>query len=133
MNGYDTYVLVLCIIIFASLTVAFGVLIAYVTRMTGKLIAVGAEDENIKTEYEREQNKSKSPKILSVIDKVFSALLLIVVIGFFIFSIFVNGNGNKPVKDIPALQVVQSGSMSYVNEKNEYLFTNKLDNQIQEN
>ena len=132
MNGYDTYVLVLCIIIFASLTAVFGVLITCVTRMTGKLISVGAEDEKIKTEYEREQNKANSPKILSVLDKVFSALLLILVIGFFIFSIFVNGNGNKPVKDIPAMQVVQSGSMSYVNEKNEYL-KNKphINNQIQ--
>ena len=122
MADYDIYVLILCLIVFLTLTATFSFIVVYVSKLTAKLIRVGAEDEKIKTEYEKSQNLSKSSKILSVLDKVFSALLLIFVSAVFVFSLCVNVKDNKVTGNTPTLQVVQSGSMSYVNENNKFVY-----------
>ena len=122
MGEYDIYVLILCLIVFIALTAVFVIGIVYIAKLLMRLIKTGAEDEKLKTEYQKSQIKTKGTKILSVIDKVFSAFLCFIVVMVFAFSIIVNVNENKVTGAIPTMQVVKSGSMSYINENNENVY-----------
>ena len=93
---------------------------------------MGAEDDKIKTEYDKFVKNQKGNKALSVVDRVVSLCLFVVVLGAFIFALCTNVNGDKKVGDTPVLQVVQSGSMAYKSEYNDKVFgKDEIDNQIQ--
>ena len=115
MGEYDIYVLILCLIVFIALTAVFVIGIVYIAKLLMRLIKTGAEDEKLKTEYQKSQIKTKGAKILSVIDKVFSAFLCFIVVMVFVFSIIVNANENRLTGANPTMKVVKSGSMSYIN------------------
>ena len=53
MNHYDIYTLVLCLIVFALLVTLSVIFLKTVVKQTVRLIRLGAEDEAIKTEYEK--------------------------------------------------------------------------------
>ena len=132
MAGFDVYVFVLCAIVFVLLTATLGYGIWHITKLTIKLIKTGAEDDKIKTEYDKFVKNQKGNKALSVVDRVVSLCLFVVVLGAFIFALCTNVNGDKKVGDTPVLQVVQSGSMAYKSEYNDKVFgKDEIDNQIQ--
>ncbi len=111
-------------VLLASLSVF---VIATFTKMTVKLIKHGAEDEKIKTEYEKAQKKRKC----GAVDCIVSVLCTIVFAVAFAFSVYVNVQQDKYFDNIPTLKVVNSGSMSKKHEKNTYLFENNLNDQFQ--
>ncbi|MBR2159841.1 MAG: signal peptidase I, partial [Clostridia bacterium] len=91
----------------------------------------GIEDENITTEYYKSLEKdNKFTKAMSIMDTVFSVVMCVVILGLFAFSSCVNIKKTSTTKNF-TLQVVQSGSMSQKYEKNDYLFENNLNDQIQ--
>ena len=59
MNGYEIYVFVLCLIVFALLTAVFSVLIASLVKASIRLIAGGLEDKRILAEYEKSNKQKK--------------------------------------------------------------------------
>ena len=128
MKPYDVYVFVLCAIVFVMFVGFFAYLLHLLLNMNNKLIKHGVEDENIKIEYEKKQNQKRLGVIL---DRVLSAFICVVMLGSFAFAIYMNATVDKRPNGIPSLKVVMSGSMSYQNEKNKYLFENDLTDQLQ--
>ena len=94
-----------------------------------KLILNGLEDEEIKKEYTKEHSKAK--KHWGYFGNAISILLSVVFLGIFAFSLSCQYGGNCfTFTENLTIKVVQSGSMSYKNEKNKYLFDNNLNDQI---
>ena len=131
MKGYDLYVFFLCLIVFVLLTALFSVLIVWITRLLIRLIRGGLEDEAIKKEYYKSQCSCGKTCFSEIFDKIISAVFCILFLGVFLFSLSISISSEKVVGDIPVMRVVQSGSMSKKYEKNEYLFENNLNDQIQ--
>ena len=133
MTGYELYIFILCLIVFVLLTALLSVLITWIVRLMIKTLRGGLEDENIKTEYYKEQCKCKCGGncFSGIFDKIISALFCVLFIGVFLFSLALSLSEEKMVGDVPVMRVVQSGSMSKKYEKNTYLFDNDLNDQIQ--
>lgn len=129
MTAFDIYVLVLCLIVFISLTALFSYLIAALIKLTVRLVKTGVEDERIKEEYGKAR-KRKAGCLSVVIDRVVSVILCCVLFAMFAFSLYVNFSGAPASDTVPTLSVVQSGSMAYKNDKNLYLYKNGLDDQF---
>ena len=124
---YNTYILIVCMIVYVLLTSLSVFVIAMFTKMTIKLIKHGAEDEKIKTEYAKAQKKRKC----GAVDCIVSVLCTVIFAVGFAFSVYVNVQQDKYFDNIPTLKVVNSGSMSKKHEKNTYLFENNLNDQFQ--
>lgn len=128
---YNTYVLLLCGIVYATLTLVSIAVIVTLTKMSLRLVRHGAEDENILKEYakmRKKRKKSRGRKILSLIPSV---LLFLVFSGAFGFSLYVNLNEDSYFEDVPTMRIVQSESMSKKLETNKYLFENGLNDQFE--
>ena len=106
-------------------------LIAWITRLLIRLIRGGLEDENIKKEYYKKQCGCGGECVSEIFDKIFSIVFCAIFVVVFIFSLSLSLSEEKKVGDIPVMRVVQSGSMSKKYERNEYLFANNLNDQIQ--
>ncbi len=130
MSGFDIYVFLICLIVFALLAGIFTWFTVYVIKTGVKLINLGAEDEKIKTEYVKTKNATKRARALSIFDKVFSLVVCTLVIAFFGISACVNIESTKTVSDVPVIQVVKSASMATRYEENEYLFKYNIQDQI---
>lgn len=125
--GYDVYVLILCGIVLVGLT-AFSVsTITYAVRARIQLINNGLLDEQLLKERAKEEKRKKSFFGL-LFDKILPSFFVAVILLIFVFSFVV---GLQERGDFPSMKVVGSDSMSVKLDKNEYLFENKLDNQIQ--
>ena len=127
MSGFDLYVFILCFIVFTLLTAMFSYLISLIVKLTVRLTNAGARDEEIKTEYVKLTQKGCLKKPLGCLASI---LLCGCMIFAFAFSMYVNLSGNKFFEKIPTLKVITSSSMARKNENNDYLFQNKLDNQL---
>ncbi|MBQ9714632.1 MAG: hypothetical protein IJV83_04870 [Clostridia bacterium] len=101
--------------------------LTYIVKLTLRLIRYGAEDEKIKTEYAKEQAKSRKS---GIIEWIISALLCVILAGVFGFSLYVNVQEDRYHKNIPTMKVVQTDSMAKKHEKNKYLFENGLNDQF---
>lgn len=122
---HETYILILCIIVYVMMaSVSLAVIVA-LTKMSLKLIRHGAEDEQIIKEKQKKRNKNGN-----FFDMLISALFCVVFACAFLFSAYVNVSGNAYFDDIPTIKVVNSSSMSKKHEKNEYLFKNNLNDQF---
>lgn len=130
MSQYEIYTFVLCFIVFIALTVLFSVLLGYVIRLTIRLIRVGAEDEKILREARLSETKKPS-RLLDLLVKLFNAVVCGALCLVFLFSLALNLTEHRFSSGLPSLKVVQSASMSYQHEKNSYLRTNRLNNQLQ--
>lgn len=126
---YDTYVLILCSIVYVLMTLVTIAVICALTRMSLKLVRCGAEDKQIIKEYKKAHRKGRK-KIGNAIDFVFSMIFCIVFICIFAFSLYLNTTKFSCCDTIPTFKVVNSGSMSEKNEKNKYLFENNLNDQF---
>lgn len=126
---YDTYVLILCIVVYVALTIVSIAVITALTKMALRLVRYGAEDKDIIKEYIKAKKKGhkKKGKALDTFVSVFLCAIFAVAFGF---SLYVNINQDKYFEDIPTLKVVQSASMSKKHEKNKYLTENNLNNQF---
>ncbi len=129
---FDIYQFILCIFVFVLLTALFTVLVTMLVKYSLQMTKAGLNDEKIKTEYLK--NKGKKP---SIIGKVFDRLLLAVCcIALFVsfamsISVSVCCNGSKVETSIPVVNVVRSGSMSYVSPNHKYLQEGEVTNQLQ--
>lgn len=132
MTSFDIYVFFLCFVVFSLFTALFSVLLSYIVKFYIKLVKLGAEDENIKIEYENtvKLEKKRGNKVVGCISTVLNIAIVSVMFIAFAFSVFLNVTTGNQVGDIPALKVVKSDSMSYKNVNNEYLFENELDDQV---
>ncbi|MBE6132958.1 MAG: hypothetical protein E7180_06195 [Erysipelotrichaceae bacterium] len=126
MTQFDLYVLILCFIVFILLGGLSLFIILYITKLSVKLIRHGVEDEKIIAQYEKNKLKKKT----GIIDYIVSGVFFLAVFAFFSFSIFVNVQEDKYFENIPTFKVVNTGSMSYKNEKNTYLTLNNLNDQF---
>lgn len=128
MPNYDIYVFILCFIVFSLFTVVFSYMIATMLKMKLRLIRSGLEDREIKREYRK---RLAEKRVWTILDRVVSILLCLVLGTAFVFSVYLNLSEDRPANGIPSLRVVKSGSMAEKYEENDYLFENGLDDQIQ--
>ncbi len=125
--AYDSYVFILCLIVYVLLTVISAVVVTTITKMSVRLIKHGAEDERIKKEYAKRKKKRKC----GILERIVSLLFCAIFLGAFAFSLYVNVQGDKYFSGVPTLKVVNSASMSKKHEKNKYLTENNLNDQFQ--
>ena len=123
---YDTYVLILCTIVYVLMSLVTIAVIIALTKMSLKLVRCGAEDKQIIKEYEKAQAKGRK-KSGKVIDVLFSSLFCAFFACVFAFSLYLNTTKFSCCESIPTFKVVNSGSMSKKNEKNKYLFVSILE------
>lgn len=126
---YETYVLILCIVVYIALTGVTIAAILSLTRMTLGLIRHGAQDKDIIKYYAKAKRKAKGKKerAVDMLASIFLCSLFAVVFGF---SLYVNVNENTYFENVPTLKVVLSASMEEKHEKNTYLEQNGLDDQF---
>lgn len=126
---YETYVLILCIVVYIALTGVSIAAILSLTRMTLGLIRHGAQDKDIIKYYAKAKRKAKGKKerAVDMLASIFLCSLFAVVFGF---SLYVNVNENTYFENVPTLKVVLSASMEEKHEKNTYLEQNGLDDQF---
>lgn len=125
MSNYEIYGFVLCMIVLVALTALFSAFIAYTLKLSVRLIRHGAEDEKIKTEYQKKRKKACFSEILDKVVSVAFCAILVAVCAFATYENIVNG---KQVGKIPVPKAVLSSSMEYKNEKNTYLKRNNINN-----
>ena len=105
-------------------------MVVYVVKVNCKLISLGAEDDKIKIEYEKNQKRAKSI-FAKIIDKIVLGFFVLVFIALFGLGVSITVRENNVVGKIPSLKVVQSGSMAYVNEYNRYVNEEDVTEHIQ--
>lgn len=127
MTNYEIYTLILCLIVFALISTLSIIVITIIVKQTLKLIKVGAEDQKIIDE----DKKKKNTKSSRTFDYIVTGLLSLIFIFFFCSSMYINCVQNTYFENTPTYKVVKTGSMASKNEKNQYLFDNDLNDQIQ--
>ncbi len=128
MTAYETYVFILCFIVFSLFTLLFSYVIATIMKQKLKLIKHGLEDEEIIKEQDRQAKKNR---VTTVLVTAVSLLVCVALLAAFVFSLYLNFTKDKAANGIPSLKVVKSSSMAIKNKNNTYLFENGLDDQIQ--
>ena len=127
MTSYEIYSLVLAVVVFLIFTVVFAVMITYVTRTAIKLIWFGDDDKAI---LKQRKYITKKPSKASKFERVFSAILSLLIVVIFVFSLCISCTENEFEKGLSTFKIVKSESMATKNEKNEYLFENDLNDQF---
>ena len=128
--NFNSYTLILCLIVYVGLVALFATTIVIITKQTLKLMRVGVEDEKIKTEYFKNKDKKQSV-IMGIINFVIPIVACAVMLTLFIGSVIVGALSDNKVGDVPVMKVVATASMASKNEKNEYLFDNEINDQLQ--
>ena len=128
MTPYETYIFVLCLIVFSLFTIFFTVMLGYFVSLHIKLIRHGVVDKKIKIEYQKREEKAPS-KLGRFFDRFFSVAVCLMLCSAFAFSMYMKVNETQIPEDVPALRVVQSSSMARKHEKNTYLVG--VNNQVQ--
>ena len=123
--SFKTYVLLLCLFVFAAFTAVFASMIVFMVKQQLKMIRSGILDEDIKAEYAPERPEKKETGC-----KVCTGIVCGLVTLVFLFSAYSGLFGDGLVGKIPSVKVVASPSMSSKYEKNTYLFENNLNNQL---
>lgn len=131
MTVYEQYTFFLCLIVFVALTALFSALLTYVVRLTVRLIRHGAEDQKILKEYYKKQENQKKCGAADWIARIFSGVVCVALFLIFAVSLALHINEDSFSDQYGSLKVVKSSSMAYRYEKNDYLFENSLNDQIQ--
>ena len=129
---FDIYQFILCLVVFILLTVLFTILVVMLVKFALKMIKAGLDDEKIKTEYLK--NKDKKPSIFEAIfDRLLLAICCIALFASFGMSISVSlcTSGSKVGPGLPVVNVVRSGSMSYISPNHKYLKEGEVKDQLQ--
>ena len=130
MSQFDTFRFLLALIVFVMLAVAFTVFIVYSIKTSIKLIKFGAEDKKITNEYKKSNGK-KYGCMSNLLYAIFSTAITAVMVVALVLSLMVQFNEGKVCTNLPIMNVVQSGSMSYINEKHGYIQPGEYDNQME--
>ena len=128
MSRLDTYTFILCMIILVCMTAVFTALICNVCKQTVRLIAHGAEDKRIITEYKKSLKKQKTRG--GWIANVFVGVVFFVIFSVFAFSVVAGISEKSNFQKIPSMRVVRTASMEKKHAQNTYLKKNNLNNQI---
>ncbi len=131
MTSYQLYVFLMCLIVFVLLASLSIFCIYTIMRLTIRLIRHGAEDERILDEHKKSSAKKRKGKLSKLLGYAFSGIVCFVLLAVLVCSLIIKGTNGSVVGDIPVYRVVNTGSMAKKNERNQYLYENKLDNQIQ--
>lgn len=133
MNGFELYVFFLCLIVFISLTCLFSFMIYCIGKQRAVIITNGIEDENIKEKLLKKLNKgqTRTGKVLETIEKIVSITLCVCLCLLLIGTGISSCRGDNEIRNIPAIKVIASTSMSERYENNKYLFENNITNQLQ--
>ena len=126
MGSYETYVFLLCLIVFLLLTGVSIFAISTIVKQLVKLIRLGGEDNALKIEYVEMLEGKRGTFVEKIVSYIFCAIFLVFSVGV----LYINVTQNSYSKDIPNLTVVKTKSMEEKNPKNEYLYLYNLDNQI---
>lgn len=125
---YDTYVLVLCSIVYLLLTTLSVFIVGVVAKMSIRMIRCGAEDKQLVKEFIKSRKRRRKRGVLDVLVTV---VFVVVFAAAFGFSLYVNINKDTYFDHMPTLKVVNSASMAKKHEKNTYLTENNLNDQFQ--
>lgn len=131
MQGYDTYVTVVCVFIFILLSAAFTLLITIIGKQQVRIVKAGIDDENIKANVLKKLNRNKRRSVYGTIDIVVTSIICLFLSVICIVTVIAGTRGNNVVKGSPAVKVVASTSMSVKYERNLYLFNHDINNQLQ--
>lgn len=126
---YQTYVFILCAIVYVIMSIVTIAVVTALTKMSLKLVRCGAADEQIYKEYAKAQKKGRK-KGGKTTDWIFSTLFGAFFVVVFAFSTYLNFTKFSCCETIPTFKVVNSGSMSEKLESNKYLFENDLNDQF---
>lgn len=130
MAGYDKYIIVVCLIVFITLTAMFAVLITSIIKMRLKVIKGGLADSEILKQEQQVKKAKHTHAARSSVNKILSIFFCALMLLVFGLSIGTRIASSNKVGDTPIVKVVKSGSMATVYEKNEYIVKNNLTNQI---
>ncbi|MBO7344485.1 MAG: hypothetical protein J6U92_00905, partial [Clostridia bacterium] len=128
MTGFQIYVFVLCLFVFLLLASIFISVVAIIVKMTLKMIRHGLEDDDI---IKEKQTSVKPNGVGTILVNVFNCIVAGILCCFFVFSLYVGLTKDKAPNGIPSIKVVKTASMATKNQKNEYLFENDINDQIQ--
>lgn len=133
MKGFELYIFFLCLFVFVALAGMFTFLITYIAKQRICITSNGLADEKIKENISKKLNKKakKCSKVCDVISRVMSISVCAVLCLLFAVTGISSCMGDGVVKKLPAIKVISSTSMSEKYEKNAYLFTNGLNDQLQ--
>ncbi len=133
MEGFQLYVFFLCLIVFIALTSLFTFMIYCIGKQRAVLITNGLEDEKIKEKLNKKLDKeqTKAGKVMDIVEKVFSITLCVCLCVLLIITSVSSCRGDNKIKNLPAIKVIASSSMSERYENNKYLFENDITNQLQ--
>ena len=134
MSSIEILSLVITIVCLVSFCLVFTYLFRNYYLNNIKEIKDGTSDLEI-IEYNKEnklndKKNEKKVKIRRVISKTIGYLSLVLVVGFFGFSLYSRFFNNNLIFGDSGLVVISSGSMSEKNSSNTYLVTNNLNNQF---
>ena len=131
MTDYEIYVFFLCLIVFVLLTALSVVCLTIITRLSLRLINHGVEDEKILEEHRKKQKEKSKGCFGKVVDYTISGVVCLTFIILLVGALVIRCTENSCCGMLPTYRVVKTGSMAEKNSKNEYLFENNLDDQIQ--
>ena len=129
MTSFETYTLILCLIVFVLLVGVFAYMLSMILKQEFRQIRAGLEDRGIIKEYNSFRTRGQS-KFFKVLGGIFNTLVCLAFVAAFALSLYINNNQNVYLENVPTYRVVMTSSMESKNEKNEYLFENNLDDQI---
>ena len=127
MSRFELYVFFLCLVVFIALSALFGSMLFVLLKQGHKAIIHGLEDERIKTEYTKEQQRKP---ILDIICKIITGIILVAFFIIFASSLCVRFADEKVCGKLPSAKVVMSESMSVKHTANNYLQENNLNDQL---
>ncbi len=132
MSSIEIISLIVTIICLLSFCIAFTFLFRHYFLTSIEAINLGKEDRDIieiaKQEYI--DSKNKKNKVLSIVSKVASYLVLAIVVAFFGISLYSRFSNNLIPSGNSTLVVIASGSMSNKNANNEYVQDPSINNQF---
>lgn len=125
MSNIEIISLVVTIICLVSFTIIFVFLFRHYFKSEAQVVEDGAKDLLLIEAkiQEAKDEKKKSKKVLRIVGKIFSYILLLGIIVLFILSLFNRISNGTVMINNQSLIVVASGSMSKKNSANTYLFS----------
>ena len=132
MTSYQTYSLVLSIVVFAILTATSALVITIIYKQKRRLIINGVEDNQIVADFQKKkENKgTKIDKLSRVLNIGLTLIIVFVLLVAFIMSTYVGCTEKNYSGNLPVYRVVKTDSMATKHPKNTYLVDNNLDNQF---
>lgn len=129
MQAFETYNLILCIVVFTALVALFSILITMLVKSTLRIIYAGLDDEKIQQEYLQEQDQ-KQNSATTVVTNALMILLCVILACTLAFSMYSKFTQNSRIGAIPTVKAVGTGSMEKKHKDNAYLVENNLNDQI---